>query len=87
MLQPQKKWSCIRENKAAALSGRLRLHICMFVCISRYSLLGATMRQQPAAIAAPRNGPTMNTHNSSSAFPPSKSAGPIERAGLTEVPV
>lgn len=35
----------------------------------------------------PANGPMMNTHSCASAWPPSKRAGPMERAGFTEVPV
>ena len=37
--------------------------------------------------AAPMNCPTINIHNWLSTSPPSKSAGPMLRAGLTEVPV
>ena len=36
--------------------------------------------------AAPMNCPTINIHNWLSTSPPSKSAGPMLRAGLTEVP-
>lgn len=39
------------------------------------------------AIAAPRNGATINNHSWESAAPPSKIAGPILLAGFTEVPV
>lgn len=40
-----------------------------------------------AAMAAPAKGPTINIHNCSRAAPPWKIAGPIERAGFTDVPV
>ena len=43
--------------------------------------------QMPAAMAAPANGPTINTQSSLRACPPWKRAGPMERAGFTEVPV
>ncbi len=43
--------------------------------------------QMPAAMAAPANGPTINTQSSLRACPPWKIAGPMERAGFTEVPV
>ena len=37
--------------------------------------------------AAPAKGATINNHNCVNAFPPSKRAGPMLRAGFTEVPV
>ena len=43
--------------------------------------------QQRALQAAPTSGAQMNTHTSERAWPPAKMAGPMERAGLTEVPV
>ena len=43
--------------------------------------------QSTAAIAAPSSGAAMNTQSSARALPPSNRAGPIERAGLTDVPV
>ena len=43
--------------------------------------------QMPAAQAPPTNGPTMKIQRLASAVPPSKMAGAIERAGLTDVPV
>ena len=52
-----------------------------------YSLSLAITFQRRAAMAPPMNGPTMNTHNCERASPPWKRAGPMERAGLTEVPV
>ncbi len=59
-----------------------------FTCISLPIYLPLPISFQTAADkAAPRNGPTINIHNWLSASPPSKSAGPMLRAGLTEVPV
>lgn len=52
-----------------------------------YFSSGAIIFQHPAAIAPPTNGPTMNTQSCDKALPPSKRAGPMERAGFTEVPV
>lgn len=43
--------------------------------------------QTIAAIAPPINGPTINTQTFKSDSPPSKRAGPKERAGFTLVPV
>ena len=43
--------------------------------------------QIPAAQAPPTNGPTMKIHRLASAVPPWNTAGAIERAGFTEVPV
>ena len=43
--------------------------------------------QTPAANAPPARGPRMKIQSCLSASPPWKIAGPIERAGLTEVPV
>ena len=48
---------------------------------------GSTIFHTPAANAAPTKGPTMNIHRLDKAVPPWKSAGPMERAGLTDVPV
>lgn len=48
---------------------------------------GLIIFQMRAAKTAPTTGPTMNTHSCDSATPPSKRAGPIERAGFTDVPV
>lgn len=42
--------------------------------------------QMSAAMAAPTKGPTIKIHNCCKATPPSKRAGPIERAGFTDVP-
>ena len=39
----------------------------------------------PAPISAPTSGATMNSHSCSSAHPPTNSAGPMLRAGLTDV--
>ena len=41
----------------------------------------------PAAIVAPTNGPTINIQRLDKAVPPWYNAGPIERAGFTDVPV
>lgn len=41
----------------------------------------------PAAMAAPMNGPMMKIQSCDSSSPPWNIAGPIERAGLTDVPV
>lgn len=41
----------------------------------------------PAEHAAPSRGATINSHSCERAVPPAKTAGPILRAGLTEVPV
>ena len=46
-----------------------------------------TAFQRPTAMMAPTNGPAMNTHTFARASPPAKIAGPIERAGFTDVPV
>lgn len=43
--------------------------------------------QTRAASAPPTSGATMNTQRSANAWPPAKRAGPMERAGFTEVPV
>jgi hypothetical protein len=49
--------------------------------------LQASIFHTPAANTAPINGATMKIHKSAKALPPAKTAGPIERAGFTEVPV
>ena len=36
-------------------------------------------------MAAPATGPTRNTHTWAMAQPPANSAGPIDRAGFTDV--
>src|SRR4051812_38019996 len=43
------------------------------------------MRPTKPAIIAPRIGATQNSHSCASAAPPTKRAGPVLRAGLTEV--
>ena len=43
--------------------------------------------QATADNAAPISGATINSHNCESATPPSNNAGPMLRAGLTDVPV
>ena len=43
--------------------------------------------QTVAATTAPTRGATINTHNCSNAATPANNAGPILRAGFTEVPV
>ena len=51
------------------------------------SASGSMAFHAKAANAPPTNGPTMNTQSCANALPPSKRAGPMERAGLTDVPV
>src|SRR5690242_9309595 len=44
-----------------------------------------TKRYPTPAIAAPASGATQNSHNCASAQPPTNNAGPVERAGFTDV--
>ena len=53
----------------------------------RYSGLPEKVFHATEAMTAPTKGPIMNTQSCWSAAPPSKKAGAIERAGLTDVPV
>ena len=52
-----------------------------------YFLQPAIIFQTIALKAAPTKGPTMNIHNCCKASPPWKRAGPMLRAGFTDVPV
>ena len=45
----------------------------------------SNQRYNSPAIAAPMNGATQNIHNWATAQPPTISAGPVLRAGFTEV--
>ena len=51
------------------------------------SQLQSMIFQMQAAKAPPMNGPTMKIHRLASAVQPWNTAGAIERAGFTEVPV
>ena len=56
--------------------------------VTAYFLAGvSTTFHIRAASAAPISGPTMNIHRLVRAVPPSNSAGPMLRAGFTDVPV
>ena len=57
------------------------------ICYYRFYSFVSMAFHINAARMAPVNGPTINTHRSAIASPHSKSAGPIERAGFTDVPV
>ena len=59
----------------------------MIIFYCNYSGLVSIALHIKAAIDAPISGPTMKIHKLAKAVPPWKSAGPIERAGLTDVPV
>ena len=52
-----------------------------------YFLAGCIIFQIPAAQAPPTNGPTMKIQRLARAVPPWNTAGAIERAGFTDVPV
>lgn len=51
------------------------------------SAAGASADHTTALRAPPQRGATMNTQRSLRAWPPAKRAGPMERAGFTDVPV
>lgn len=61
--------------------------LALYVAWCCYYLCGQIAFQTPAEQAAPTSGATMNSHSCDSAVPPSNSAGPMLRAGLTDVPV
>ena len=55
--------------------------------VDYYFSAGSMIFQMHAASVPPTNGPTMNIQRLVSAVPCWKTAGAIERAGLTDVPV
>src|SRR5687768_9650637 len=61
---------------SSARSASLMLIFSAGLCVTAYTA---------AAITAPITGVTINTHNWLNAHPPTKIAGPMLRAGLTEV--
>ena len=61
-------------------------YISRFTCPYRFSSPPIAF-QTNALTAAPTNGATMKSHNCDNARPPSNKAGPMLRAGLTDVPV
>ena len=77
------------KEKRACLIMRHTLFIISITVLNTVKLYSSEpiIFQMPAAMAAPANGPTINTQSSLRACPPWKIAGPMERAGFTEVPV
>ena len=79
----------ISQHSFGCLGKKERLAVWLAFLISYrqciYSL--PIIFQTKALKAAPTNGPTMNTHSSLNALPPSKIAGAMLRAGFTDVPV
>lgn len=77
-----KKWTGYK--KIPASTGPVGTVMCV---MKNYFSSVSIAFQSIAAIAPPTSGPTMKIQRFVSAVPPWKSAGPIERAGLTDVPV
>ncbi len=63
-------------------------HALKSVCLKNQACFaGSIAFQISAASAPPQRGATINTQRSDRACPPSNKAGPMLRAGFTEVPV
>lgn len=77
-----KKWTGYKKNPGK--HGPVGIDMCER---NNYFSSVSIAFQSIAAIAPPTSGPTMKIQRFVSAVPPWKSAGPIERAGLTDVPV
>ncbi len=78
----EKKWTGYKKSRQA--QGPVGTDMCV---MKNYFSSVSIAFQSIAAIAPPTSGPTMKIQRFVSAVPPWKSAGPIERAGLTDVPV